>query len=860
MNLAQVLSDEILPRVEKPSRYLGSEVNSVHKDRAAVDLRLALCFPDLYDLGLGNLGLHILYAVLNGVEGVWAERVYAPGMDLEKELRARKLPMFANESKDSLDVFDGVGFTLQSELTFTNILNVMELGGIPLRTADRGEHHPLTFAGGPAVFNPEPLAPFMDFFVIGDGEDIVLDIAAALRAHRGREARLDALAKIEGVYVPARYPFDTLPDGQILPALDAPKIRKRTTRDLNGATFPVNYIVPFTEQVHDRISLEVLRGCTQGCRFCQAGMTTRPVRERTIENLDGLLQRTLDATGYEEVSLVSLSTCDYSQVRSLVETMVARARPQHVTVSLPSLRLDSFSVELSDMAAETRRTGLTFAPEAASPRLRAVINKWIPDEELLEMSAQAYERGWDHVKLYFMIGLPTERDDDILAIADLCERTVTAGRKINRAASVHTGVSTFVPKPFTPFQWAEQIDVEETERRQKLLAARFGKNKNIKFGRHHAVETYLEGLVSRSDRRAADLIELAFKKGCRFDAWSEHLRFDLWMEAVAELGYDTKFAMRERQLDERLPWDHLDIHIPKTWFQQDWQRATELKHAQDCRHKKCHKCGVIDVERALCASMLRDNIEGAKKEKTWVRKDIPAPVEPPAMMRLRFRIGRTGDARLLSHLETADAWIRALRRAKAPVSYSQGFHAHARINFSSALPVGEESTGEYMDVILSERLDARALFERLERTIPAGFLVLGVAEVPINTAGLMGEVRGADYTLFAPLPRAELEAAVARVVNAETIPLEREGKRGTVTVDARAMLRHLVLRDDGAIDLGVKSIDGRPGKARDFVQILGFPADRTRVLRRDVYVEVDGELVSPSAGWASAASEELTAK
>lgn len=859
MNLAQVLSDEILPRVEKPSRYLGTEVNAIHKDRAAVDLRLALCFPDLYDLGLGNLGLHILYAVLNAVDGVWAERVYAPGVDLEGELRARGLPMFANESKDSLDQFDGIGFTLQSELTFTNILNVLDLAKIPLRTKDRRETDPLTFAGGPAVFNPEPLAPFMDFFVIGDGEDIVLEIAAALRAHRGREARLDALAQIEGVYVPARYPFETLPDGQILPLVGAPKIRKRTTRDLNGSTFPVNYIVPFTEQVHDRISLEVLRGCTQGCRFCQAGMTTRPVRERTIENLDGLLQRTLDATGYEEVSLVSLSTCDYSQVRKMVETMVARARPQHVTVSLPSLRLDSFSVELSDMAAETRRTGLTFAPEAASPRLRAVINKWIPDEELLEMSAQAYERGWDHVKLYFMIGLPTERDDDVLAIADLCERTVQAGRRINRNAMVHTGVSTFVPKPFTPFQWAPQIDVEETERRQKILLQRFGKNRAIKFGRHHAEETFLEGLVSRSDRRAADLIELAWKKGCRFDAWSEHLRYDLWMEAVAELGYDVAFALRERQLDERLPWDHLDIHIPKSWFAADWQRATELKHAPDCRHKKCHKCGVIDVERELCASMLRDNIEGAKAEKKWVRHDIPAPIEPDPRMRLRFRIGRTGDARLLSHLETADAWIRALRRAKAPVSYSRGFHAHARVNFSAALPVGEESTGEYMDVVLHDRLDARELFERLRATAPTGFLVLGVAEVPIHTAGLMGEVRGADYTLFAPLPKAEIEAAVARILAAETIPLEREGKKGVVTVDARAMLRHLVVRDDGAIDLGVRSIDGRPGKARDFVQLLGLPST-TRVLKRDVYLEVDGALVSPSAGWSEGAGEGIPAK
>ncbi len=849
MNLRRVLSEEILPRVMKPSRYLGTEVNAVQKDPATVRVRLALCFPDLYDLGLGNLGLHILYAVLNGLDGVWAERVYAPAKDMEAELRAHGLPMFANESKDSLDQFDGIGFTLQSELTFTNILNILDLSGIPLRTKDRRPTDPLTFAGGPAVFNPEPLSPFMDFFVIGDGEDIVIEIAEVFTRLKGRDERLRALAEIEGIYVPALYPFETLPDGQILPVVGTPPIKKRTTRDLNGATFPVKYIVPFTEQVHDRISLEVLRGCTQGCRFCQAGMTTRPVRERTIDNLDSLMQRTLDATGYEEVSLVSLSTCDYSQVRSMVETLVERARPQHVTVSLPSLRLDSFSVELSDMVAETRRTGLTFAPEAASPRLRAVINKWIPDEDLLQMSAQAFERGWNHVKLYFMIGLPTERDDDVVAIADLCERTVAAGRKINHHASVHTGVSTFVPKPFTPFQWAQQIDCEETNRRQRLLFARIGRHKAIKFGRHHPEETFLEGLVSRSDRRAGDLIEAAFRKGCRFDAWSEHLDYVKWMEAVEETGFDVTFALRERKVDERLPWDHIDIHIPKKWFQEDWERAAVLQHAPDCRHKKCHKCGVIDVERALCASMLRDNIAGAKAEKAWVRKETPAQVEPDAVQRLRFRIGRAGDARLLSHLETMDAWIRTLRRAKAPMSYSRGFHAHPKLNFSSALPVGEESTGEYMDVVLHRRVDVRALFEAVRDTAPEGFLVLGVGEVELRAPGLMGEVRAVDYTLFTPVPRAELEVAVARLLASETLPLEREGKHVTSTVDARAMLRHLRVREDGALDLGVQMVDGRPGKAKDFIALLDLPADRVRTLRRDVYIEVDGQLVSPSAGW-----------
>ncbi len=811
----------LLPRVEKPSRYLGTEVNSVHKDLATVQVRLALCFPDLYDIGLGNLGLHILYAILNRVEGLWCERVYSPAKDMEAALRAEGLPLFALESKSPLRAFDGIGFTLQSELTFTNILNVIDLGGLPLRSCDRGETDPLLFAGGPAVFNPEPLAPFLDFFVIGDGEDIVLEIAEVFRAYSGRDARLAALAAIPGIYVPVLYPFDVLPDGQILPAVDAPKIVKRTVASLDAATFPVDTIVPFTEQVHDRLSLEVLRGCTQGCRFCQAGMTTRPVRERSLPNLDDLLARTLDATGYEEVSLVSLSTCDYSRVRTLVDQTVRAAKPRNVTVSLPSLRLDSFSVELADMVADTRRTGLTFAPEAASPRLRAVINKWIPDEELIGMASAAYSHGWDHVKLYFMIGLPTERDDDIDAIADLCERTVRAGRVHNRAAAVRTGVSTFVPKPFTPFQWAAQIDMYETDRRQRILGDRFKTMKGIRFGRHHPEETFLEGLVSRADRRAADLLEAAFRNGARFDAWSEHLDMNAWRQAIEDTNYDVAFALRERDVTERLPWDHIDIHVPKSWFVEDWNRATELKHAEDCRHSKCHRCGVIDVLRPLCAHMLRDNIEGHKQEKTWVRQPVPEVVATPAVQRLRIHIGRTGEARFLSHLEMQTAWIRTLRRARVDLVYSQGFHPLPRVSFSSALSVGEESRAELLDIVVTRAEQPENLAERLRKTVPPGFFVYGATIVDLKAPALMGRLDAADYEIVgAPDVRDRIEV----ILQSPSILLARKTKaaEGVVDVDVRPMIRSMVQSPDGNIFVGLKDVAGKPGKAKEMVKLLGL--------------------------------------
>ena len=789
-NLYDMIHEEILPLVQKPSRYLGTEHNSIHKSATDVSVHLALAFPDLYDIGLGNLGLHILYAILNKLDYCWSERVYAPDIDLEAILREKQIPLFTLEGKNPLGELDGIGFTLQSELTYTNILNMLDLAGIPLRTADRRESDPLTFCGGPAVFNPEPLVYFMDFFVFGDGEDIIVEIAQAFKENSTRQDRLLALSQIEGIYVPALYPTQVMSNGEIHPLHTHPKIRKRIAKDLNAATFPVEYIVPYTQQVHDRISLEVLRGCTQGCRFCQAGMTTRPVRERSIDNIENLMERTIKATGYEEVSLVSLSTCDHSQVRNLVQRVVQKATPDRVSVSLPSLRLDSFSVELADMVAGIRRSGLTFAPEAASPRLRAVINKWIPDEELLQMSAQAYKLGWEHIKLYFMIGLPTERDDDVEAIADLTLRTIEQGKQYNPKAKVHTGVSTFVPKPFTPFQWAPQILPDETVRRQRILSERFYKNPAVKFGRHSADETFLEGLVSRADRQAGDLLEKAFQLGCRFEAWDEHRNVDKWKEAIAAIGFDVEHQFRERNLDEALPWDHIDILIPKQWFQDDWNRAVELKYAEDCRHSKCHRCGVIDQERDLCAHMLRTSIEGRKIERDFVR--VPNPYvqpsekvgEPPIWVdnssveqRIVFRFAMTGSAAFLGHLETMNAWIRAFRRAGFPVAYSQGFHPHPKIAFESARPVGEQSIACYVDVQLTEKLDIQDAMLRLKNVCSEGFDVLSAMDIPISAPSLMGQIEAMEYLIYVRLDESTLAERLQTLIDTTNVPILRKVKK-----------------------------------------------------------------------------------
>ncbi len=595
----------VLSRVAKPARYTGHEHNSVVKDPAGVDAAFALAFPDVYEVGMSHLGLKILYHIINRRPDAAAERVYAPWPDMEAEMRAAGIPLHTLESFRPVAEFDVVGFTLQYELSYTNILNMLDLAGIPLKSADRGENHPIIIAGGPCAFNAEPLADFIDFFVLGESEEAVDDVAAAVADWKkagkpgGRRGFLARAAAIPGVYVPAFYDAAYNADGTLAavtanhPAA-APVVTKRIVADLEQVAYPTKPVLPFLEIIHDRIMLELFRGCTRGCRFCQAGVLYRPVRERKPETLLRLAQELVDNTGYSEISLTSLSSADYSCLKDIVSRLIDQFKDQGVSVSLPSLRIDSFSIELAQEVQKVRKSGLTFAPEAGTQRLRDVINKGVTEKDLEEAVGAAFRAGWSGVKLYFMIGLPTETDDDIKGIAALARRVTDIYREVKgkRGAKVSVSVSSFVPKPHTPFQWYGQNDMAELERKQQLLKSLF-KDRSVSFSWHDAHVSFLEAVFARGDRRLGEVLLAAWRQGAKFDGWSEYFKFALWQEAFREAGVDPHFyAGRERTADEVLPWDHLSAGVDKPFLEREYRQALDAAPTPDCRRGDCRVCGV----------------------------------------------------------------------------------------------------------------------------------------------------------------------------------------------------------------------------------------------------------------------------
>jgi radical SAM family uncharacterized protein len=592
--------ERILLTVEKPGRYVGGELNQVVKNWQAVDTHVALVFPDIYDIGMSNLGLAVLYDLLNQRPEVWAERAYSPWADMEAAMRKAGLPLYSLESKHSLADFDILGFSLPYETLYTNMLNALNLAGIPLFSTERTEQHPLVIAGGHATYNPEPVHTFIDAFVIGEGEEVIQEIVDAHQAWKTagepRSELLHRLSRIWGVYVPLLYEAYYHADGTFshLEKIHSQAPLPVVKRIVAHLPPPITcLIVPYIETVHQRVPIEIMRGCTRGCRFCQAGMITRPVRERPVEEIIAAIEGALANTGYEEVSLLSLSSSDYTHILELVNKVSERFAGRHLSVALPSLRIESFSVNLMDALKDGRRNGFTLAPEAATERMREIINKPVSTQQLLETAGEIYSRGYQNIKLYFMIGHPSENIEDVQAIADLCKAVLWEGRKVmGKRAQVTAGVSTFVPKPHTPFQWASCDTFEQIRAKQDLLKKAL-RGPGLKLNWNPPEDTMLEAWLSRGDRRMAEVIYQAWLRGAKFDAWNEHYRYDVWLEAFAAVGLDPSFyTHRERPIDETFPWEHISTSVRKKFLTEDYLWSLQGKTRIDCR-ERCFACGIL---------------------------------------------------------------------------------------------------------------------------------------------------------------------------------------------------------------------------------------------------------------------------
>jgi len=614
--------DRILLKVQKPGRYVGSELNSIIKEWDSVKTKVALVFPDIYDIGVSNVGLKILYDQVNQREDALAERAYAPWLDMEDLMRENDIPLYALESKRPLACFDLIGFTLPYETLYTNALNILDLAGIPVHSADRDETHPFIIAGGHAATNPEPMHAFIDAFVIGEGEEVIHDIINLIQKYRlsSRNDILRAFSKIPGVYVPKFYEVGYMDDGTIshvestIP--EAPKIiTKRIVAKLPPP--PIKFIVPNIDIIHNRVSIEIMRGCTRGCRFCQAGMITRPVRERSVQEIVDAADEAIRSTGFEELALMSLSSSDYTHVKDLVDAISERFEGRKLTISLPSLRIESVSIDLMEKLKQHCSSGFTLAPEAATERMRRIINKFISDEDIINTTREIYRRGWTTIKLYFMIGHPSETLEDVQAIADLCKRVLNEGRKvIGWKAKLHAGVSTFVPKPQTPFQWVSCDTRENILEKQALLKRELYKDKNIKMSWTKPEDTLLEAWLSRGDRKMAEVIYSAWKNGTRFDAWDEGRKQEAWMAAFAEHGIDPAFyTHRQRRTDEVFPWEHITAAVRKNFLFQDFRMSLEGEIRVDCR-LNCFACGILPT----FANMRREN-----PGDVWKCPDVKSP-------------------------------------------------------------------------------------------------------------------------------------------------------------------------------------------------------------------------------------------
>ncbi|MHB1349111.1 MAG: TIGR03960 family B12-binding radical SAM protein [Desulfobulbaceae bacterium] len=803
--------NHILPLVRKPARYVGGEHNAAHRDWDRAEVRFALVFPDLYEIGMAHQGLQILYHILNSREHLLADRCFAPDLDMERQLREHGLPLFALESRRPLADFDVLGITLPYELCYTNILTVLDLAAIPFRAAER-DQEPLVIGGGSCAMNPEAVADFFDAIVLGDGEEVVLEMAEVIRAAKqegaGRPELLTRLAAIPGVYVPAFF-VPQYQDGQfagmraLVPGRKS--VRRRVLGEMPAAASLGRPLVPVVKPVHDRLGVEIARGCTRGCRFCQAGIIYRPVRERSPAEVMAVAEQGIAASGFEEMALLSLSTGDYSCLPELMTALMERFSSSHVSVSMPSMRVGTLTPEIMDQIRRVRKTGFTVAPEAGTDRLRQVINKGISEADLLDTCRNAFGLGWKLIKFYFMIGLPTETWEDVAAIIDLASKAKREAGANGGRVQINVSVGTFVPKPHTPFQWERQLSLAEArERISRLKELLPRRGFNLKW--QDPQQSIMEGVFSRGDRRLARLIETAWRAGARLDGWSEHYRLAAWQDAARECGIDLDAYLLARDPEGPLPWDHLASGVDREFLAQERLRALAMEYTPDCRTSGCQQCGLCDF-KTIRPVLHRGHPPVAPA----IRPAQPVQAagrqgNPPVVYRVYYT--RRGDSRFFSHLETLQLIFRSLRRTGIAVLHSQGHNPTPRVSFSDALPVGMESEAEYFDMEIGVPLDdPRAFAEALSRELPPGMKVVAVSDRPARTPPAF--LSSYQVTLASPLTGPQL-AAVEDFLSRESMVVAQVRKGVRREVDIRPLVRTLQGTEE-ELFLELLSIPGRAG-------------------------------------------------
>jgi radical SAM family uncharacterized protein/radical SAM-linked protein len=859
------LINSVLNKVTKPGRYIGNEINLINKDIDQVDVRFALAFPELYEIGMSSQAIGVLYHNLNKIDYVWAERVFAPWPDMENELRTNNIPLYALESFSPLKDFDIIGFTLQYELTYTNILNMLELAGIPVWAKERTENDPLIIAGGPCSCNPEPVADFFDVIFIGDGEEGLVEICEIVRQAKSEKTHkneiLVKLSQIRGVYVPSFYDAKYNQDGMFsnLEKVndEAPdRILSRILPELKNEYYSEKPIVPLIEVTHDRLAVEVMRGCTEGCRYCNAGMIYRPTRERSEDDIVNSSVKAIENSGYEEMSFLSLSISDYSALNSLMVKQKEALEGKHINVSFPSMRLDSFSEEIAEFARSVRKSGFTFAPEAGSVRLRKVINKNITDEDLIKAVEIALENGWKLLKFYFMIGLPTETKEDVEAIGNLIERLVQLSKKYGRV-KFNVSVSPHSPKSNTPFQWEKQDTKEQFWSKIDIIKNKLYRFKQVNLSWRDPAVSEIECILGRGDRRMSQVIHNAWKKGAKFDGWNEFFQYETWQNAFNESGFDMSLNSREIPEHQILPWDHIDKGVTKNFLLKEKKNAYSEINVIDCKQGTCFGCGIQRKnsfrEFAECYTKLElhnSNSVSKSEEQSTKVKQIASTESGKDVnkekVKIRMRFQKVGYSKFISHLDLVRLFDRACRYAGIPVAYSQGFNPRPKISFCQPLALGQSSESEYLDIELDGELNID-LKNKINEYLPEGIKILDVKTKSGSSDVLSASINLMDYEI--DISDSEImQQQIEDFLNNHEIFVERNRKGITKQVNIRPFV-DTIKNSKKRLQIRTRSIKGNTARINEILEYLfGNNAHSKKYLsihRKNQYIQNETSILTP---------------